>query len=476
MKSFIAPAYTFTPGGSGVGTVNLSGISNFNIKFLVSIINQTDGEIIYSTASADLRYTNVVGTTVTLFKDTSGMSGSDTLQVIYEDLSAIQVSQPDLFITGAAAQTAVVNNIIPVISGTDATDVSGYRSASIQVVSTGTAGTFIFEQSNNNVNFVPMGVYNSALATGVTIVAAITASASQIVYSFPIRARYIRLRIATTITGGSIQAFSRFSQESWSPAVMTVAQSQSGNLAMTANIASAQTLATVTTVGTVTAANLAIPGIIADVASAALTTTTTTATLTPTFGTAYQVNIPVTVVSGTNPTLDVSIEESTDTGTNWIKVYDFPRITATGQYNSPILRARGNRIRYVQTVGGTTPSFTRSVNRLQISHAASRITQIIDRTIVPNTLNSVTPSLFVEGCQDFNYLVRCSAQTTPATLTLQFSHDGSNWHTTSNTLTTVVGIAHGKVQNEMWKFARLIVTAAGTGITLGEAMIVGNGQ
>jgi hypothetical protein len=87
MKSFIAPAYTFTPGLSGVGTVNLTGISAFNIKYLVSIINQTRGELVYSTASASLRFTNVTGTTVTLFKDTSTMSSGDVLQVIYEDQS-----------------------------------------------------------------------------------------------------------------------------------------------------------------------------------------------------------------------------------------------------------------------------------------------------------------------------------------------------------------------------------------------------
>jgi hypothetical protein len=233
---------------------------------------------------------------------------------------------------------------------------------------------------------------------------------------------------------------------------------------------------TITTVTAVTAANLAIPGTIADVASAALTATATTAALTPTFGTAYQVNIPVTVVTGTNPTLDIAIEESSDSGTNWFKVYDFPRITAVGFYQSPILRFRGNRVRYVQTVTGTTPSFTRAVTRLQISHAASQIVQLVDRTIVPNTLNSTTPALFVEGCQDFNIMARCTAQTTPATLTLQFSHDNVNWHTSSQTLATIVGIAHTKVQNEQWKFARLIVSAAGTGITLGEAMILGFGQ
>ena len=222
---------------------------------------------------------------------------------------------------------------------------------------------------------------------------------------------------------------------------------------------------------------LQIPGIVADVASAALTTTTTTAAFTPTFGTAYQVNIPVTVVTGTTPTLDVVIEESDDSAVaNWFPVYSFPRITAVGAYRSPVLRMRGNRVRYVQTVTGTTPSFTRAVNRLQASHAATQIVQLIDRTIVPNTLNSATPAFLVEGCQDFNFLVRCTAQTTAATLTLQFSHDGTNWHTTGNTLATIVGFAHGKVANEQWKFARLIVTAAGTGITLAEVMIVGLGQ
>lgn len=222
--------------------------------------------------------------------------------------------------------------------------------------------------------------------------------------------------------------------------------------------------------------SLQIPGTIADIASSALTTTTTTSAITPTFGTAYQVNIPVTAVSGTSPTMDVSIEESTDNGTNWFKVYDFPRITSTGFYNSPILRLRGNRVRYVLTVGGTSPSFTRSLNRLQISHAASQCIQQIDRTIVPNTLNSTSPAILIEGCQNFNFKFRCTAQTTAATITVQFSDDTTNWVSSTTTITTAVGIVQAKATNEMWKFARLIVTAAGTGITLGEAMIVGNGQ
>lgn len=231
---------------------------------------------------------------------------------------------------------------------------------------------------------------------------------------------------------------------------------------------------TVTTVTTVTAGGVQIPINVADIASAVIAVTATTVAVTPAQGVAYQVNIPVTAASGTNPTLDVSIEESDDSGTNWFKVYDFPRITTTGMYRSPVIQSSGNRIRYVQTVGGATPSFTRSLNRLQIHNDAQYLRQLVDRTIVPITLNSTSGSLFVSGASNFNLFVRCTAQTTPATIALQFSHDGTNWHTSATTVATINGIAQAKVSNEKWSFVRAIVTAGGTGITLGELQIIGS--
>ena len=120
-----------------------------------------------------------------------------------------------------------------------------------------------------------------------------------------------------------------------------------------------------TITATVAGSTLALPTPVPDVASAAITSTTTTAAFTPTAGNGYQVVIPVTVVSGTTPTMSVRIEESDDSGTNWYARYTFPTITATGIYRSPILRLRGNRVRYVQTITGTTPSFTRAINRNQ---------------------------------------------------------------------------------------------------------------
>jgi hypothetical protein len=120
----------------------------------------------------------------------------------------------DLYIVGESGRTEVVNNILSSTAGEQAIDVTGYRSALVQVVSTGTGGTFIFEGSNNNVNFQNIPVNNTSSINGTAIVTPITASALQIGYLFPLFFRYIRLRIVTPITGGSIQAFSKLMQTS----------------------------------------------------------------------------------------------------------------------------------------------------------------------------------------------------------------------------------------------------------------------
>ncbi len=260
------------------------------------------------------------------------------------------------------------------------------------------------------------------------------------------------------------------------PVALVNAKAQPFNTPQPVQVLNTHAVTVTGTLTNVTAANLALPGIIADVASAAITTTTTTAAFTPTFGTAYSIVIPVTVVSGTNPTLDVAVEESDDSGTNWYKVYDFPRITATGIYRSPILSFKGNRVRYVQTISGTTPSFTRAVNRLQVSARAPRYVQLVDRSIVLNTLNSVTPSLYCEGCTDFAMSIRVTSQSAAATVALQFSDDGTNWFTSALTITTTAAINQVKAPSELFKFVRATVTSAGTSVVFDYVSIKGIGR
>ena len=65
------------------------------------------------------------------------------------------------------------------------------------------------------------------------------------------------------------------------------------------------------------------------------------------------------------------MEESDDNGFNWFPVFTFPTILGNGIYRSPKLPLTGNRVRYNQTVGGTTPSFTRIINRVQSNDIVS---------------------------------------------------------------------------------------------------------
>ena len=235
------------------------------------------------------------------------------------------------------------------------------------------------------------------------------------------------------------------------------------------NIAASQTLAAVTS------ANLGIPALVADVASAALTATATVAAITPAFGTSYEVNIPVTAVTGTTPTMDVVVQESDDTGTNWYDVYHFPRITAAGMYRSPMLPLTGNRVRYVQTVGGTTPSFTRAINRLQISRDVPALRQLIDRAVSLTTLNATTASLQAQDCGNrMQLVVNVGAITTTAPqLQLEGSDDnGTTWYLVGTPLTAVASSTVQLTVNDIHvQLLRARVSTAGVGVTAGYVLL-----
>ena len=210
-----------------------------------------------------------------------------------------------------------------------------------------------------------------------------------------------------------------------------------------------------------------------DIGSAAITTTQTSANISMANVQACSFAVYVTAISGAGAAMDVEVQETMN-GTNYYTIYTFERITATGQYYSPPIKLSGFGLRYIRTISGTTPSVTNSLNRIARQGQAETIKRFINRTIDPNTLNSNTGSFFCEGVEDFNLIVRCTAQTTAATIALEFSTDNTNWYTSTTTVTTVNGIAQAKTDNQQWKFVRATVTAAGTGITLGEVTIGGH--
>lgn len=75
----------------------------------------------------------------------------------------------------------------------------------------------------------------------------------------------------------------------------------------------------------------------------------------------------VGVVSGTTPTLDGKLQQSSDNST-WsdISGATFTQVTASDSYTAIGIDVRqtGGYIRYVGTIAGTTPSFTMGVSLL----------------------------------------------------------------------------------------------------------------
>lgn len=174
----------------------------------------------------------------------------------------------DLFITGAASQSAAGNNILLASAGTGSFDAVNngpisYRSFYVQVVGSAgiSSGQILFEGSNDNVTFVPITWYDDAVVTGTPINAAISIAAStNRFFSGKITYRYFRCRISTVFAGGTVQAFVRYSSQDYVPRINTVGNPTAGNFNATVtatnlstNIAQVGGTATPTNAGAVAA-------------------------------------------------------------------------------------------------------------------------------------------------------------------------------------------------------------------------------
>lgn len=450
-----------TTGNTSLSSVD-GKLTTLNAKDFSTSALQTTGNSILT--SIDSKATSLDNKTPTLGQKVS--SGSSPV-VIASDQSTLSTFLPDLFVTGQAAQSTAVNNILLVNSGAGSTDASGYRSASVQITSTATAGTLIFEGSNDNVNFQTIPVYNQLTLTGTPIAAGISATASQIIYTFPIQARYIRLRISSSLTGGSVQAFTRLSQAAWSPTITQVGQNTNSNLNVSATIASG----TVTTVSTVSNVNSAIlsSSFLADIASGSITTTTTSASISNSLAQCMSIVVAVTGASGTGQTLDIVLQESMNNSVDWYDIYHFPRITTVGAYQTPVLKLAGVNYRIIRTVAGVTPNFTMSLTRTNRQIGTGYNKSFINRTIDPNTLNSVSPSYFTDGCDRIHLCVTMSSGgSVSPVFKLQGSEDQTNWYdlgaaTITGAPSTSLAVSYSGLQP---KYTRAIVATAGTGATL----------
>lgn len=211
-----------------------------------------------------------------------------------------------------------------------------------------------------------------------------------------------------------------------------------------------------------------------DITSTAITATSTGSSISNDKGNGFQIVVPVTTVTGTLPTMDVRVQESFDGGTTWETLYDFQRITAVGVYQSPILRATGRHVRYVRTIGGTSPSFTTSLTRVLLPFIpAEPQKRLIDRSVVLTTLNSATPPLFSGAANNVQLVVNIGTATTPPAIQLEGSEDaGLSWYAIGSPLTAVAsGTVQLTVNNLSATHVRARVSTAGVTVVAGYVSV-----
>lgn len=152
----------------------------------------------------------------------------------------------DWIVTGGTARSALNDNLL-VSSGSGSYDtfqagnsLGTARSMSVQINgSSGIAsGQIIFEGSNDDTNWVafPFLDDSSSTAFGNAAATSIAASTTKM-FSCKLNHRYVRVRISTGFSGGTVSAIARVSTADYVPRILTIGQSNTAYLAALATIA-----------------------------------------------------------------------------------------------------------------------------------------------------------------------------------------------------------------------------------------------
>jgi hypothetical protein len=316
------------------------------------------------------------------------------------------------------------------------------RMLTLQAIAMGTGG-----------NITPEWSFDSSFSTGV-VTAQMSNVANGVIstgfsagnFSIPVLQPWFRLRLSTATTGGITHVqLQQWSETVFTPTVQTI-------LPVIGSVIGATPFASVT-----------------DVSSSSINASITSPAITPAGGLSHAIEIPVSSISGANAWMDARIEESGDSATTWYTIYDFPRITANGQYRTPKLAFGGTRWRYIQTLN-TGTSLTRSIVRNSFNDSIAAIRQRYDRTISLTTQLSVTPALIVGNCRNLQMVLRADAVgTTAPVVQMQGTEDdwqaaSALWYNIGAPLTgNATNPVSDTVPNVNTQAIRGIVTTAGAG-------------
>jgi len=176
--------------------------------------------------------------------------------------------------------------------------------------------------------------------------------------------------------------------------------------------------------------------------------------------------IKVSSVTGTSPTLDITLEESNDNGVNFTQIWAAPRITGNVNIPLPNIQITGIR-RWVWNIGGTSPNFTFSIDTTTFDGYAPPSANMFDRTIDPNTLGSASSVLYICGCSMLTLAVVGGAGATTAPVYgVQVSEDNAAWFDAGLSLSVGANAnVMGRITAILSKYARIYVKTAGVGAT-----------
>lgn len=432
-------------------------------------------------------------------------SGALTVEAAATLTSPIPVTT-EVYITGASANSATPasgtpgagTNLLLAVAGTGSVDATGHRTCTVQVAlvagTSPTFPTFNFEYSNNNIDWVNFAVFRPDSVSPNAITGDITpASATPaIVYSFPVLARYIRLRLRAAPGGaGTVRAFTRLSPMAWSPTAVNVINATAANLnATVSGSVSATVSGSLTSAGSVTQAtpsNLNCTAVVVgatiaasvntDINAASVTTTAVSATITPTNAQSAAFALVVTVTSGSG-TLDVTLQEAQDgtaSPTLWENIYSFERITTAKRIYIPAMRLSGTNLRLNYVVSGTV-NYSVTLLRTTRQVSAPMVRRLFDRSVTPNTTPSASSALWVEGCDEYDMIVSMGAGGVTAPIfQMQGSEDGTDWFNMGTTMTATIGATTSLAISDgsLPKFIRAQLATAGSGSTLNYVVIKG---
>ena len=313
----------------------------------------------------------------------------------------ISASQQDLFIPGQSGQSALNNNIMLAVAGVgpvNAVASTGvtYRSFYCQVVGSSgiSAGQIIFEGSSDNVNWLPILVYDE---TGTSTQSAISIAANaKKQFSGKLGYNYIRARISTGFTGGTVTATTKLSLTDYAIPVAGSGGGGGGNVTVT-NFPSSQTVN-----GTVSVSNL--PS----------TQTVSGTVAVSNFPSSQTVNGSVSVLGGNATAVKVDGSGVTQPISGSVSVSNLPStqnvnvtnssIPVTGTFYQATQPISGSvsvsNFPGTQTVSGTvttTPSGTQNTNITQVGGSSLALGQTTMAGSVPVTISSNQSSIPVTG-------------------------------------------------------------------------------